>query len=222
MRKISLFIFWFWSISLWSQDSVLVTKSFKFEDGLYETFEELKLNRPSLQWEEVTATYFANPQTLTTQVNELILKETKETIAKPFYAVCIKGIPYVFIKEKAGSGSDLYGGLKIRGKLAYFSFEETRVDKVKIQAFNPINGKPFRTGFVEKENTYLFEKMLVWETGEQLDFTKENMLKQIEDDLPLFTSVEELRDWEVKEKLFRCLLIYNDRKKVFTFRNEEN
>jgi len=223
MRKIILFILLVSCFSARSQDSILVTKNFHFEDGLYANFDALKNNQPTMLWEEVTATYFSNPRSLTTQVSELILKETESEIdPQKFFAVCIDGMPYIGLKESIFDKKGIFAGLKVRGEIGYFSYEKTAMEKVKIQAYNPANGKPFRTGFVEKEKTNLFEKILIWNTGEQVNFTQKNLLRFIKNDKPLSTSVEELREWEIEEKLFKCLLIYNDRHSVYTKRNESN
>lgn len=223
MRKIILFILMVPCLSVLSQDSVLVTKNFYFEDGLYADFEDLKNNQPTMLWEEVTASYFSNPRSLTTQVTELISKESEEEInSQNFFAVCIDGTPYIRLDESVFNKKGIFAGLKVRGKVGYFSYEKTAIEKVKIQAYNPTNGKPFRSGFIEKEKTNLFEKILIWETGEIVGFNQKNLMKYIKNDKPLYSSVEELRDWEIKEKLFKCLLIYNDRHNVYTKRKESN
>lgn len=223
MRKTICFIFWFWCTASFAQDSVLVTKSFLFEDGLYATFEELKANQPTQKWEDILSSYFVNPRTSTTQVQQLIDIGTGNIIdLDKIYALCIDGTPYVYVKDQPHEKMITFAGLKIRGILNYFSFEKVEEQDVKIQAYNPKNGLPFRTGFVKKEKVVKVEKILHWDSGEVVDFSKENLMSWIQDDQPLYKSVEELRDWEVEEKLFRCLLIYNDRHDVFTFQESKN
>ena len=223
MRKTICFIFWFWSAVGFAQDSVLVTKSFLFEDGLYASLEALKSNEPTQKWETIISSYFVNPRTNTTQVQDLIDKETGDLIVlESIFALCIDGTPYINLSKQPDEKMTTFAGLKVRGKLNYFSFEKLEEEKVKIQAFNPKNGMPFRTGYVSKEKVIKIEKMMHWESGDIVDFSKENLLKWIEEDQPLHKSVSELRDWEVDEKLFRCLMIYNDRHDVFTFNPEKN
>ena len=83
-----------------------------------------------------------------------------------------------------------------------------------------MNGQPFRTGFVEKEKEKTIEKIFKWTDGSTLDFNQKNMLALVAEDVPLANSIEELRDFEVKEKLFKCLLIYNDRHSIFVPRTD--
>ena len=223
MRKTIYFIFWFWSAMGFAQDSVLVTKSFLFEDGLYTSLEALKANRPSQDWESIISSYFVNPRTNTTQVQQLIDIETGNIIdLDKIYALCIDGTPYVYVKEQPHEKMVTFAGLEARGILNYFSFEKLEEEQVKIQAYNPKNGLPFRTGFVKKDRVVKVEKILHWESGEVVDFSKENLMALIKNDQPLYKSVQELRDWELEEKLFRCLLIYNDRHDVHTLNPVKN
>ena len=61
-----------------------------------------------------------------------------------------------------------------------------------------------------------------FETGEVADFTIENFLKWILDDPRLIQSINELSQEEAQEKLFKCLLIYDDRNEVFVPGNIED
>ena len=108
-----------------------------------------------------------------------------------------------------------FAGLRVRGKIFYFNYETEFDEKVTIQAINPANGRPFRTGYVDKEKSILIEKMLLWDNGEVKDFSKANFIEWIEKDKALAQSVRELSEKDLKEKLFKSLLIYNDRHPVF-------
>ncbi len=216
MRILTLFILVLQCCAIWCQDSVLVTKNFSFENGIYLSFESLKNNKPDHKWETLTSTYFTNPTTLLAEVKELRFKENEKLLPiKEVYAISIKGVPYINSGLTSDAKMAKFYGLKIRGVLGYYSFEEKVIDKIKIQAYNPINGQPFRTGFVEKERTKKIEKTLSWLDGKISDFNQENLMKYVQDDLPLLNSIKDLEDWEVEEKLFKCLLIYNDRHAIY-------
>jgi len=63
---------------------------------------------------------------------------------------------------------------------------------------------------VEVENSF----MLSFESGKIAALTKENFLEWIENDSKLTQTVKRI-EGNVKEKLFKCLLIYDDRNPVF-------
>jgi len=216
MRILTFLILVFQCCTIWCQDSVLVTRNFLFENGVYFSFESLKNNQPDLEWDTLTSTYFTNPTTLIAEVQELRFKENEEQLPlQKVYAISINGIPYLNSGKTNDSEMAKFYGLKIRGVLGYYSFEKIEIEKVKIQAFNPLNGEPFRTGYVEKERVKKIEKILSWETGKISEFDQKNLTRLVQDDIPLLNSIKDLQDWEVEEKLFKCLLIYNDRHSIY-------
>ena len=83
-------------------------------------------------------------------------------------------------------------------------------------AYNPLTGRPFRTGKVLREKEILVERMLSFETGQLADFNLENFKTWIADDSTLLKSFLELTPAEQQEKLFKTLLIYDDRNLVRT------
>lgn len=75
---------------------------------------------------------------------------------------------------------------------------------------------------IEREMDIKVEKMLHFQTGETADFTVGNFRKWILDDPRLIQSINELTPNEAQEKLFKCLLIYDDRNEVFVPGNIED
>ena len=199
----------------------MVTKSFEFEDGIYLNLSELKNNQPGLDWSEVTATYFTNPISLNAEVENFKNKSTNTSLEMDkVFAFCKNGIPYINLNFVEKNGMNQFAGLQVRGSLGYYSIRKKEVEKIKIQAYNPLNGQPFRTGFVEKEKESTKEMIFKWEDGTTLDFNQKNMLELVAHDAPLLESIKELREWEIKEKLFKCLLIHNDRHSIFVPRRD--
>ncbi|MEZ5059009.1 MAG: hypothetical protein R2879_18400 [Saprospiraceae bacterium] len=200
-----------------AQNKVLVTKNFRFEDGIYLDFSSLKANKPAYKFDEVDMVHFVNPQTHLAQVQYILVKEGNlELHPDSVWAVCFDGLPYKRIdKDSTGNPLPTFVGLKARGKLSYFSYTKTMLEEVSIKAYNPINGRPFRVGTVSKPNEIKVEKMLHWETGEEKTFNRVNLLAWLEDDTAMKNTVEDLKEDEVEQKLFRCLLIYDDRNPVY-------
>ncbi len=202
-----------------AQDSVWVTKNFQFEDGIYLSLEEFQRNHPSIRWEQVESNYFVNPQTFLVQLAYLRKKgmERADTLnLKTIWAISIDGIPYLRLQENdIHKELTTFAALRVRGKICYFAYPDSRSKKVKISAYNPLNGLPFRTAELDREEEVLIKKMMRFETGEIKDFTLPDFMGWIEDDPILKSTIEELSAEEAKEKLFKSLLIYDDRNAVY-------
>ena len=85
--------------------------------------------------------------------------------------------------------------------------------------YNPVTGKPFRVGEIERDYVAKHGKIMKFETGEVVDFTAKNLLKWIASDKSLSDSVKEISGGNIGEKLFKSLLIFDDRNKVFIKKN---
>ena len=198
-------------------DSILITKNFKFQDGIYSTFEAWQHNQPTLLWKDVEANVVTNPLTLLTQIEHIKdKKEGKNVDIGNMWGVVIDGIPYIQLPNvELHKSLFTFSGMVVRGKLCYFAYESEQPMKMQMSAYNPVNGRPFRTKDVELKRKQNFEKLLYFDSGAIVDFTLTEFKKAIEEDKSLLSSVEDLKPKEVREKLFKCLLIYNDRNPVF-------
>ncbi len=199
------------------EDSVLITKNFKFRDGVYLTLAQWQANRPAYSWEEVDALLATNPQTFLTQVEKIRVRASGERInPDSLWGICLAGIPYVRIpKEEANKEVPTFAGLRVRGKICYFSYPSEVKRQVKVTAYNPLTKRPFRSGYVDRSETVDQEQMLDFTTGEVAPFEVGAFLEWITDDAQLVETVLALPDEEQKEKLFKCLLIYVDRHPVY-------
>lgn len=204
---------------IWAQDSILLTKNFQFKDGIYMDFESFQLNEPTFGWEEVQASIFTNPQTLLTQVSTITLPDGKNDLAldpQQIYAISIEGIPSIQVqKEEIKKDLATFAALKVRGKICYFGFPTTQKKQIAMQAYNPKNGRPFRSSTIEREEEVFIEKMLHFETGEVKPFKVQPFLEWIKEDEELVKSVVDLPVGEQQDKLFKCLLIFDDRNAFF-------
>ncbi len=215
-----LFLF-FANVLLAQSDSIVyLSKNFKFKDGVFLTFEDFKNNTPTYSWDDVEAGLFSNPQNFMAQMHFLKTKKTEvapvqEIDLESIWGICLDGIPYVRLeKEVLNKVNTVFAGLKLRGKICYFEYEEFVLRKIPMSAYNPITGKPFRTMSVERKVKIIHRNMLHFETGEMAKFSQMNFSKWIEDDEKLLKTVQDLNPQEVEDKLFKCLLIYDDRNLV--------
>lgn len=204
--------------SLFAQpDSVLVSKNFLFREGIFLSHQSFRTNAPDLSWEEVDATLFTNPQTYLTHIQEVKIKEGDGDIyPDSIWGICLQGIPYVRL-ERTWIQKELatFAPLELRGKICYFDFDRLDTVQVKMTAYNPANGLPFRQAMVDKEIEVKLAKILNFETGEVADFTRDNLLRWIAGDPALTQAALELGEDELESKLFKILLIYVDRNGVF-------
>lgn len=199
------------------EDSILVTKNFDFEDGIYLQLNSLQKNKPDISWKDVNSNLAANPQTFMTQIEFISLKETGDSLnMTDVFAICLGGIPFIRLPQEAVDKElTTFAGLRVRGLISYFNYEVTVNRKVPISAYNPLNGRAFRTGMIDKQVTLTYEKMFHFETGEMATLNKENFLYWIREDKKLASTVQDLEGQELVEKLFKALLIFDDRNPIY-------
>ena len=196
---------------LLEEEGDVIIKNFKFDDGIYTTYEEFQKNEPTYTWKEVKASVYTNPQTYVTQI-EHIIHEGQLLKLDELWGVCFGGIPYVYQpKELLGKQNETFVGLKLRGKICYLEFETQETLELMMPVYNPHTGKPFRKALIKREYTKNYAKILNFESGEIKPFTISNLLDWIADDSELVKTVSEMNTLEAEEKLFKCLLIYVDR-----------
>ena len=131
------------------------------------------------------------------------------------WGICLDGIPYIRLsREELKKENVVFAGMKLRGKICYYEYEEFVIEKKEMSAYNPVTGYPFRTKDVDVKVKLIHQNMLHFETGETAVFSKENFKEWIKDDKRLYETVSELSTQEVEDKLFKCLLIYDDRNLV--------
>jgi hypothetical protein len=199
------------------QDSVLLTKNFRFADGLYFSLAQLQANQPGLPLDSCKLDYFTNPQTSLTQLDAIFLKKHRPQFpVDSIWAICLNGIPSIRVpKEDINKTLPNFAALKLRGKLCFFTYPDYRQKTIRVAAYNPLTGRPYRQGNVVRDEEVIVEKILNFESGEVADFNYDNLLRWIQDDPVLVETLHELPRAEQQEKLFKCLLIYVDRNPAF-------
>jgi hypothetical protein len=194
-----------------------ITKNFKFQNGVYKTLEEWQRNRPTWVWDSLDAGVLTNPQTFLTQVEHLtVLKTGKTIVPDSIWGVVLDGIPYLRLpKQSVQKPLTAFAGMQLRGKICYFSYETVQTVRVPITAYNPLNGLPFISKIIENERIVIHEKIFLFETGAVQDLTPDNFKSWVTDDKDLITAVSALKGDALNERLFKCLLIYDDRHPIY-------
>jgi hypothetical protein len=198
------------------EDSLLLTKNFNFHDGVYMTFEDFQRNKPTYKWDELRSNLVANPKTFLAQVEFLKIKELDSLInLEHVWGISIGGLPYIRL-EKGAVKKELtsFAALRVRGKICYFEYEDFEVVQIPMPVYNPVTGRPFRVATVERKINVYYEKILDFETGRIEFLTVDNLKSWVEEDTQLTKALQSLGD-DADEKLFKCILIYDDRHKVY-------
>lgn len=217
MRILISFLLFAFALSGNAQDNgEVVSKNFHFKDGIYLHFSSFQSDNPEISWEDVEAVVITNPQTSLTVIDSLRWRNSGTSIPiDSIWGFSRNGVPSIRIpQQEINKELPTFAALKLRGKICYFTYPDYRMREVFVAAYNPLTGRPFRTGKVLREKEILVERMLSFETGQVVDFNLENFKTWIADDQPLLQSFLELPPSEQKEKLFKTLLIYDDRNLV--------
>lgn len=216
-------IFWVFTTTLLigQEDSLLVTKNFAFKDGVYLNFESFQRNQPAYTWEELKANLISNPQTYMAKVEYIKIKEDDTTLKlDSIWGISLGGLPYVRIPDlNNGFTLTKFAALRVRGKICYYEYEAYEEVAVPIKAYNPYTGKPYLESSVTRQQPVMEEWIMDFETGEVLRLNPENLKLWVKDDYQLIEAIESLGEeaWEW-EKLFKCILIYDDRHPTYIFK----
>jgi hypothetical protein len=195
----------------------IITKNFKFENGIYARFSDFQRNKPTYRWDSIETTFAVNPVTFLMQMEALRFKKNLKMVEiDSIWGVVVDGIPYIRLpKKEITKPTACFAGFVLRGAICYFQYETSVQTQVPITAYIPETGEAFMTRNVSNKTPIVKEKLMRYETGEIVDLTLNNFKKCIADDKDLLVTVNELKPNEVKDKLFKCILIYNDRNPVF-------
>ncbi len=207
--------FIFLMASLQAQDSMLLNRSFRFDDGIYLNYEQFKNNRPAYSMEDISMVYVVNPQTLLAQVASVTLPSEEKLDLSKLWGVCIKGRPFIQVnKERVGKSLASFAGFSVLGQLCFFTFDVPVEVPVEIKAYNPLTGKPFRSGTISKTEVRQAQLMMDFQSGEILPFSKNNLLKWVDNDSRISNLVRSLEP-DDGDTLLRALIAYNDRNLLF-------
>lgn len=202
-----------------AQNLVEVTPTFRFEDGVYLSYTSFQRNQPDLRWPDLVRRSITNPETLITQVEYIKHKETKgELPLDQIWGICIDGLPFVRIpKDSIYKDLSTFAGLRVAGNINYFSYENRIEKEYEIAAYNPLNGQPFRRATVKRPVMTFVEKVMNFASGQVYSFDKASLHKLMADDPQLLQVLQELnpQEEEYEEQLFRLLMSYNRRHRVF-------
>lgn len=184
-----------------------------FQDGIYGHFKELKSNRPGRDLRSLPMLDYQ----LDADSNQVYLSPTamQALPLDSIWGICIKGVPYYKLAIQEGNQLKTHFiRLYVVGKIGYFYYKTFAKKTIQMNVYHPFTGKLMGSKDVVNRELVLVEKMLRWDTGETTDFNLANFRQWIADDSKLSKSFAEMPETEAASKIFKTLLIYNDRNPV--------
>jgi hypothetical protein len=205
---------------MFGQDSTkLLTNSFQFENGIYQTFEDLKANKPTYDWDEVKTFAHINREKKVIQfdiievidsVNKLFIELNQDN----FWGICVEGIPYIRVIDTMKKQVQ-FVELRTRGKLCYYYYESFEIREVPMIIYDPETQQPIWRQSVKNKMSVTVEKILEFSNGKSTVFNIKNVKNLIVNDNKLLNTLTDLTPAEAEKKLFKMVLIYNDRNKIY-------
>ena len=207
--------FCLFTFSLFSQDSVQVVNAFKFKDGIYLDINDLKNNTPSYSWAELNASAHLNREKQIIRLEYVNARDSSAIgIEKDIWGICVEGVPYVKIVDTVKQMT-IFPALRIRGKLCYFYYDSYRTKEVPMTIYDPNTGQAIWQEVIENKEPVIIEKMMNFETGTIADMDVSIFKNWVQNDQQLTNTINDLSAIEAREKLYKMLLIYNDRNPYF-------
>jgi hypothetical protein len=208
-------IFCFFTLSSFSQDSIQVLNSLKFKDGIYLNIDDFRTNKPSYTWADLNASAHINREKQVIRLEYVNTKDSSKIgIEDNIWGVCVEGIPYIKVVDTVKQMT-IFTALRIRGKLCYFYYDSYEIKAVPMTIYDPNTGQPIWQEMIDNKEPIVVEKMVNLETGSIANMEVSIFKKWIQDDQQLSNTINDLSVIEAREKLYKMLLIYNDRNPYF-------
>jgi hypothetical protein len=190
-------------------------KKASIQEGFYRNFKELKDNQPSISFGQLTnLDYVLNAEENVLILSEATQNELNRISDQAIWGLSIKDKVYIRTQDKE-NGRYYFVHLHVMGKISYYYYKAFRDKIVTMYVHNPYTGERIGQRNITNKERVSVERILHFETGESLDYSHENLVEWTKDDLGLNKSIKSLTKEELDEKLFKSLLIYNDRNKVY-------
>lgn len=220
-----LFVFVFVFTAAFGQaEANFLDRNYKFRDGLYLSLSSFQTDTPDVPLNDLEGRLVTNDDTGLTKSDYLAIKSDTgalEIDLDDVWGISLDGDPYIRLTEHTGDQEfATFAKLRVRGAICYFTFNSEEERYVEVKAYNPLNGKPFRRGRVKNMETVNNKRMLRFDTGEVAPLNRENLLEWVQEDDQLTEAVNALQGEGLADKLYRSLLIYDDRHPVFINRKD--
>ncbi|EJF54751.1 hypothetical protein SapgrDRAFT_3104 [Saprospira grandis DSM 2844] len=183
-----------------------------FEAGVYRQWEDFKANRPRVPLPDTSSW----AKSLSPDGNLLLLSEASWEVLDAqgeIWGIAYREQPYIRVDPPKGPPYLVH--LHVVGTISYYYYRYFKEHELPMTIYDPFSGQAVGQKVIINKEPSSKERILQFETGEQTDFNYENLRAWIKDDPGLLQSLESLKTEEYEDKLFKILLIYNDRKAVY-------
>ena len=216
--KLLFFLAGIFPIMLFGQQPV--SNNYPFKTGIYISFADFSNDNPVLDSFMSSVQYDLNAEE-----NILILKPESQSwldsiTNNQIWGLCINQTTYIKTDDKQ-DGRPYFVKLHVVGKLSYYYYKAFREKEVIMYVHNPYTGERVGKKTVTNRDLVFIQKLLHFQTGESIDFNFENLKSWTADDKGLQKSLTEMKEDERDGKLFKTLLIYNDRNPVYTIKKSK-
>jgi hypothetical protein len=222
MVRFPISIRWVWPVLalvlaplfLEGQNGPVLNNYHRFNDGLYSSLSDFLRDTPRWHFREISPVEYwinADSNELHLAYKAPVTDQHAQPLLDSLWGVSLFGIPYVRVSRDESRTKVIFARLHVVGKLCYLYYEGVELQTFDMKVYHPITGDVLSSHPVQNRVRVVKQKFLRAESGELSDFTPENFALLIADDPQLLRTLEALSAPEAREKLFKMLLIYNDR-----------
>ncbi|MEM6396234.1 MAG: hypothetical protein AAF741_07790 [Bacteroidota bacterium] len=189
--------------------------NFQFEDGIYFSFDALKQNDADLGWYGIEGEMVELSGSMRVQIDGLGYGEA--WVEKEPFAIVLDGKPYVLTKVDSLRGYHEFVGMSRLGAIAYYEYEGLVKRGQMMYAYNPLTQRPFREAYVERERVEWIRRCVDWNTGQQFELSRADLLIPLADQPDLIRAMSTLKseDRDFYPKLLQAVVRYNERTPVY-------
>lgn len=218
-KQLFLLLFWSFTFIVSAQDTVQLTNSFEFNNGVYLTIKDLQQNRPNYNWQQVKASAHINREKSIVRFEYLNIVDSSENVINAltntdFWGICVDGIPYIRVMDTMRNEVQFIG-LLTRGEICYFEYNSYEMRSVPMTIYDPNTRKPIWVQNVDNKESIEVRKMMNFSTGKIAVLEIPQFKNWIQNDSKLINTINDMSEREAKRKLHKMLLIYNDRNPYF-------
>ena len=213
--KILVLLFCCFTVVVSAQDSLQITNNFEFNNGVYLTITDLQKNQPNYNWQEVKASAHINREKNIVRFEYLNLVDSLENVIgnltnTEFWGICVDGVPYIRVADTMLKEVQ-FVGFRTRGRICYFEYDSYERRSVPMTIYDPKTKKPVWVQNVENKDAVVKQKMMDFSTGKVEDLDIAIFKDWIKNDQQLINTINDLSEKEANRKLYKMMLIYNDR-----------
>lgn len=200
---------------VFGQDTIALTNDFKFNDGVYLTIEDLKANQPNHTWSEIQASAHINREKQIVRLEYLNIVDSNAMVIKDLsynniWGICVEGVPYIRINDTIKNLVQ-FVALRTRGQYCYFQYDSYEFRDVPMTIYDPETGHPIWEQSIENKEPITVHKILNFSNGTMTTLNLNTFKNWVKNDVQLTNTINGMTEAEAKAKLYKMLLIYNDR-----------